>query len=250
MAKSCYIIDRRVILSKSTSHQKGAIFMIPKFPPERQFHSYITIRPARMHDNSIEVGRLIYQTDPYIYPTWFGGDEQLGSKVLSGLFTAPKSIFHFDNCIVAEDAFDKKIVGLICAIDAQTPLNYDYGSLKNSSEASHDVIERYIEPLIAQAKHPAIGRKELIIINCCVDPNRRKSGIGKQMLEALIYHADRNFYDLITFDCLADNTAAIHLYESCGCKIVNHGKGFAAPDQSAPDVVIFERIRPGSFFSS
>ena len=68
-------------------------------------------------DNFEEIARLLYETDPYIYPYWFNNNEGdfvdfMSSEVLKDGF-----IFNYNNLYVAYDKDKEKIVGVICAAE-------------------------------------------------------------------------------------------------------------------------------------
>ncbi len=210
------------------------------FSPIHEPKSAIRIRPAHPYDASFEVATLLYDTDPYIYPYWFGGNRDLGLQTLSGLFTTPGNIFYYENIIVAEDVSERKIVGALCHLEHDTPLDFDYRQISTTA-GTEKVYTEYFDWLKSEAQ--AASPSTLIVSNLCTDSNRRGHGIGHRLFGAFVDQADQQGYDRIEFDCLADNAAAINLYESFGCKIIRHGKGFGG-DRPAPDVVDFVRTRP------
>lgn len=57
---------------------------------------------------------------------------------------------------------------------------------------------------------------EIEIIDVGVDPDFRKQGIGKKLLQYMFDHALKKNIRRILLEVRADNPAAIHLYESLG----------------------------------
>ncbi len=199
---------------------------------------FIIARRANSADALRELCPLLYQTDPYIYPAWLGG--QYGNDAfdtLRKLILTEGSVFARKNLSVVKDYNCDKVVALACLLENTTPLDYDYATEKSSSLEAKQVIEGYIEPIIEQALDSDPG--ELVMVNFCVNPDYQHHGIGHFFLESLIQEAAKQGYRKLKFDCLKDNTAAIKLYTSCGAQIVSEGKGFAL-SRPLPDVVDFE----------
>ena len=67
----------------------------------------IVLRRARGDDNMEEIARLIYQTDPYIYPYWFNNNEDEAVRVLVPLIQERGFIFYYENFYVA---YDRKLL--------------------------------------------------------------------------------------------------------------------------------------------
>ena len=60
---------------------------------------------------------------------------------------------------------------------------------------------------------------ELQITAVAVDPENRRTGIGRTLLESLLQHAWRAGARHATLEVAIDNTAALALYASCGFQI-------------------------------
>ena len=92
-------------------------------------NEFIYFRRAKKEDNMEEIAKLLYQTDPYIYPFWFDNDEDKCIEFLKNEILKDGFIFNYNNLYVAFDKTINKIVGVICAID-KSPL---YQSSKGGS---------------------------------------------------------------------------------------------------------------------
>ncbi len=68
----------------------------------------IILRRAREDDNMEDIVRLIYQTDPYIYPYWFNNDMEEAVKVLTPLLKKDKFIWNYENFYVSYDLQKKQ----------------------------------------------------------------------------------------------------------------------------------------------
>ena len=104
----------------------------------------IVLRRAKKDDNMAEIARLIYETDPYIYPFWFNEDIEEAIAYLVPKIMEQGFIFNYENCYVAYDKTIKKIVGIICAIDPTTDLEYDYTDSELINEKYSFTINNYI----------------------------------------------------------------------------------------------------------
>lgn len=201
---------------------------------------FIVARRANSADALRELCPLLYQTDPYIYPAWFGEEHTPKTfDKLRKLILTEGTIFHRRNLCVVKDYNCDKVIALACLLENSTPLDYDYAAEKSFSLEAKQVIEGYIEPVVEQALDSGPG--ELIMTNFCVDLNYQRRGIGHFLLESLIQEAAKQGYSKIKFDCLKDNTTAIKLYINCGAQIVSEGKGFAL-SRPLPDVVDLEIV--------
>ena len=100
----------------------------------------IVLRRAKESDNFEELATLIYETDPYIYPYWFNEDLDAAVEYFSKKMKEPGYIYNYENCYVAYDIEQKRVVGLICAIDKTTNLEYDY----TDDELVNEIDENFI----------------------------------------------------------------------------------------------------------
>lgn len=198
----------------------------------------IDLRRANENDNFEEIAKLIYQTDPYIYPYWFNNSIEEAIKVLPQYIKEPGFIYNYENMYIAYDKTNGHIVGLICAIDNTMDLEYDYNKLSMISHEYNFVVENYIKLLINEVKE----NKSMYLVNCCIDKEFRSKRIGTVMLGNFIKLMEKAGYDTIEFDCLLHNVRAKNLYHSLGFKEMYTGIGFnGTPNPTEPEIVFFKR---------
>lgn len=197
----------------------------------------IVLRRAKHNDNMEDIARLIYQTDPYIYPFWFDNDEEEAVRVLVPLIQESGFIFHYENFYVASDKVSNKIVGIVSAIDPTTDLEYDYSKLEMINSNYNFTINRYIKEMIKEVKE----KKYMYLTNVCIDVNYRSNRIGSRLLKYFIEQMHEAGFDEIGFDCLMHNLRAKNLYHSLGFKEVAEGIGFDGTENSTVEIVFFKK---------
>lgn len=197
----------------------------------------IILRRARHNDNMEEIAKLVYQTDPYIYPYWFHDDIDEAVKVLVPLLQEPGFVFYYENVYVAFDKVSNKIVGIVSAIDPTTDLEYDYSNLESVDDNYSFTINRYIKEMIKEVKE----KKYMYLTNVCVDVEYRSNRIGSRLLRYFIEQMHEAGFDEIGFDCLMHNLRAKNLYHSLGFKEVSEGIGFDGTEHSTVEIVFFKK---------
>ena len=73
----------------------------------------IDLRRARKDDNFEELAKLIYQTDPYIYPFWFKGGVEEAQKILPKYIAQPKFIYNYENTNPTSNATEGKFIDFL-----------------------------------------------------------------------------------------------------------------------------------------
>ena len=197
----------------------------------------IILRRAKKDDNMADIARLIYETDPYIYPFWFNNSVEEAIEVLVPKIQEPGFIYYYENCYVAYNLEAQKIVGLVCAIDPTTNLDYDYTELSSVNDNYKFTIDNYIKVLIDEV----IEKKYMYLVNVSVDVEYRSNKIGKRMLTYFIEQMHEAGFDEIGFDCLMHNLRAKNLYHSLGFKEVSEGFGFDGTNYSTVEIVFFKK---------
>lgn len=197
----------------------------------------IILRRAKKDDNMAEIAKLIYETDPYIYPFWFNNNIEEAIEVLSEKIQEPGFLYNYENCYVAYDIKTQKIVGMVCAIDPTTNLDYDYSELSAVNHNYKFTIDNYVKELINEV----VEKKYMYLVNVSVDVEHRSNKIGKRMLAYFIEQMHDAGFDEIGFDCLMHNLRAKNLYHSLGFKEVSEGFGFDGTDYSTVEIVFFKK---------
>ena len=184
-----------------------------------------------------DIARLIYQTDPYIYPYWFDNNEDEAVRVLVPLIQEPGFIFYYENFYVAYDRELEKILGIVSAIDPTTDLNYDYTKLEKVNHNYEFTINNYLKELIKEVTE----KKYMYLVNVAVDVEFRSRRIGSRLLKYFIEQMHEVGFEEIGFDCLMHNLRAKNLYHSLGFKEVAEGIGFDGTEHSTVEIVFFKK---------
>ncbi len=181
---------------------------------------------VRITNNSLLrfAGKMIYQTDPYIYPALFL-NELNTIKVLTYLKDNPGDIFSTDHIYVSTEAENYK--GLICAYSGRFFSSYDNwceAFFKAKVSIPNTFTRAYYEYIdILQKEY----HKGLYISNVCVAPELRGQGVGyKMLLQFLANQSEKE----ISLDVLKDNQNAIYLYKRLGFTVEGEYEGFSIND--------------------
>lgn len=197
----------------------------------------IVLRRATIDDDLKEIAKLIYETDPYIYPYWFNDNIDEAIEVLVPRMKEEGFIFYYENFYVAYSKELNKIVGICGAIDTTTNLDYDYSNLSNVNDNYKFTVENYLKVLIEEVEE----KQYMYLTNICIDTNLRSKKIGKRLLKYFIEQMHEAGFDEIGFDCLMHNLRAKNLYHSLGFKEVSEGFGFDGTNHSTVEIVFFKK---------
>ena len=205
----------------------------------------------QLHDDSCiptkwyrSISKLIYETDPFIYPALFGRGkegEKTATIVLPSVFeTNEDAMFSKRNLFVA--TINEELVGLILwhkgplcwdeRIIEQCATRLGVELIKNNlaQVAREYVADRYLEA-------NDVEEKSLYLINVCVTKEKRGFGIAKTMLRSFI---QCNCTEIMELAVLADNKPAIGLYRKFGFQVVQRTAGFSL-DAQKPSCLIMSR---------
>lgn len=192
----------------------------------------IEFRRANKDDNLEEITELLYLTDQYIYPYWFGSLENC-KKELSSLLLEDKFFFNVNNLFIMKDVNNNKIIGVVCVVDKSVDLSYDYSKLEKVNERYSFTVKNYIKALIDEVKNAEFA----YISNVCVHPEYRGKHIGSLMVKQVIEIYRRKCFNEMMLDVLADNPGAIKLYNNLGFeKSSEVFEGFNDPNLDKPAV--------------
>ena len=192
----------------------------------------IVVRRPTKNDDLRKISELLYKTDPYIYPYWFGSLDNCLNE-LTPLLIEDKFFFNINNLYVAIDKSNSEVVGVVCITDKSVDLEYDYSKLVSKNERYKFTVENYVFALIKEVKESNFA----YISNVCVDEKYRGQHIGNYMLSNIIDIYKAKFFKEIVLDVLEDNPSAIALYKRLGFeKFSELFDGFNDPSEVKPKV--------------
>ena len=89
----------------------------------------------------------------------------------------------------------------------------------------------------------AAGEAELLTL--AVDPSRRRHGLGRRLLEAVIVGAAARGAEVVHLEVAVDNRAAVGLYEAAGFAKAGSRRGYYARSGGRADALIMTLNLPG-----
>ena len=192
----------------------------------------LKFRKATINDNLEEIAELIYCTDDFIYPYWFGSLDNC-KRELSCLLKEDKFFFSVNNLYLAIDDTLNRIAGIICIVDKSVDFSYDYEKLRAYNENYRFTIDNYVMGLIKEVEEADFA----YISNVCVHKDYRGKHIGNRLVEYAVEVYSEKMFKEIVLDVLADNPGAIRLYQKLGFEqFTEIFKGFNNPNETKPDV--------------
>ena len=192
----------------------------------------INIRYLQETDNLENIASLIYQVDPFICPDFFG-DEERAKSFGKILFDNDNGLFSFNHTLVAEDSeAPGKLLGALVYADNEIS-DWNCEEMKKKVESLGIEIpeffdranENYMKIAVDEAKKLDYGTAEIEFL--VTDREVRGQGIAQTLMN---FFLDLPKYNEHHLTVLADNPAAIHVYEKKGFKQVSSQTGY--PDES------------------
>lgn len=182
-----------------------------------------------------DLSRLLYLTDPYVYPAIC--DEDAFVQIVSDMILHnPDEMFNPRRLFTARAK--GRVLGLILWSDGS--LLWDDTTFRKSANTRGITLTTDFD-IVKREYFDSYGEpsKMISLINVCVNPSCRSMHIARDMISAFINdHPERSF-ELVT---LANNTSAIKAYEACGfCKSGLPYPGFSL-DEKKP--LCYKMIRP------
>lgn len=184
------------------------------------------------NDNMNQVGRLIYHTDPYIYPFW-RPTEGIFAQFIEPWIYAEGFMYYYRNFCAISERRDRYPLGIIGGLGVDTKLDFDYSVFDD--ERSEFVINHYIRNIMIERQ--SIPTDSVLITNLCVDPALREMGLGYELLNRYIDLMIKRGYHSFRLDCLEDNMPARQLYNKIGFQEIGGGYGFNAPNRAKPEIL-------------
>ena len=176
----------------------------------------------------MDLSKLIYKTDRYIYPCLFQ-DETVAAQILPPLIESKDSMFRKSNYFVAK--LNGRIIGMI--LWHKGKLNWNNNALINLIRNSGLSIPNGFEKVCTEyfETYNQTDDDVLSVINVCMADQFQNIGLGTLVMKLFCNeHTDEKMELFV----LAENKAAIHIYEKCGFKTIRKESGFS-PDDFKPD---------------
>ena len=170
----------------------------------------VFIRKLKDGDDLNQVAKLIYLTDPYVYPNWFDNIDE-GIRVIRQMIDL-HTLYNKENITVAATP-DGFIAGII--VSKQSPFIEDITHIKKAFELANVTLDNRTD-FVFDAYYSKMGAKEdgYYIANVAVDDNYRKRGIAVSMMNYILKNRDD-----CTLECVIANSGSWRLYQRLGFKI-------------------------------
>lgn len=217
------------IIHKSLPHAKQ---VLAKYIDEIQDLkiSYFTLEEVNINDDEelSAIGRLIYYTDPYIYPAFYSNDINLSIKCTKKMLMLD-TLFNQNNILLGK--INGKVAGFMVVLDKFPTNNYDamrsamLDSLGYLTPLFDEVMDGYFQTL-------NYDWEGIQIMSLAVLPEYRHQRVATKMLN---YLPKKNTYSLA---CVKDNVVARELYRKCGFTFIFEYEGYT-------DVMCVELVRKG-----
>ncbi len=179
-----------------------------------------TVRKLVQGDDLGTVSRLIYETDNYIFPHFFG-DSKTSAKEILPYMIQSNTLYNMDNIYVA--LVDDKIIGIM--VIARSPIKIDVGAFFEAFENAGATIDDNFERVLKEYFFPLENESEgYYISNICIDEAYRGQGIGGEMLDSILPTLDSSLD--VYLDCLEDNQIALSMYQNRGFEELFKFSGF------------------------
>ena len=201
----------------------------------------LDISEARGDDRKEEIARCLYNTDRYIYPEAFGEDVEVATKTISRIIGMDGSILDYKHLLVAR--YNGQVCS-VCVISDGTGI-WDKEAIRNrvGTELLPDrLMEGFThasDDYFSSFHKDKNDSDTICIVAFSVDEGFRRKSIGSALLSEVVkQHGNKT----ITLDVLADNHAAISLYEKKG--FVKKGEifqGFAPMGLRRPKCITMVR---------
>lgn len=170
----------------------------------------ITVRKLEDGDNLDQVAKLIYLTDPYVYPNWFDSIDD-GIKVIQQMIKLP-TLYNKENITVAiaDEGF---VAGII--VSKQTPFTEDITHIRKAFELADVKIDHRTD-FVFDSYYSKMGAEDdgYYIANVAVDDNYRKRGIAASMIDYILQNKE-----YCTLEAVIVNIDSWRLYQRMGFHI-------------------------------
>lgn len=183
----------------------------------------LNFRYLELTDDLDEIGKLLFYTDPFIYPAFFGSIDN-ATKVMREAISRGKYCFSHENIYCA--FYDEKPVAIICKNpNGAYKWNYKewqelfYLAKIEIPNTFDDVAKHYFELMNEEQL-----KGYIYILAVCVSKEMRQKHVGTELLKRFI---KLHPHDKVLLDTLEENNAGILLYKNAGFKVLNHYCGYS-----------------------
>lgn len=185
----------------------------------------IIFRKADINDNFYEMARLLYETDPYIYPFWKPSAKEF-AEFMAPWINTDGFIFSFRNFYIAHEKDYRFPLAIMVIMDNRSHCELDYRTfVKRTNTPETDfVVEHYLKKIIDSVQSSPDNVAYGIALS--VNPAVRGRNIGSRLFEKCLNSLKHHDIDTLYFDCLMSNRVARTLYEKRGFENIGEGIGF------------------------
>ena len=192
--------------------------------------NYFTLEDVNLNDDEeiAAIGKLIYETDPYVYPAFFDNNDTLSMKCAKAMLTRD-TLFNYKNIKLGK--INGKTAGFMVILEKFPENNYEemeqamLESLGYLTPKFEHAMEGYFQTLNYEWEG-------LQIMSLAVLPEFRQKRVATRMLNSL---PSKNTYSLA---CVKDNQKARDLYRKCGFTFKYEYPGYT-------DIMCVELVRKG-----
>lgn len=181
------------------------------------------IRFVNSNDDKLELAKMLYYVDPYIYPYWFKNKIENSYITLVDMIKDESTIFYYKNILVAVE--DNQILGCIFFVPPNLKPGKNYAKWDVDFE-SHHIISYYINDIIN-----GLIPNDIYVIGVFVKPQYRRKCIATKMFTYLLENISAQTCSL---EVLADNVPAINLYKNLNFQTIKRYKGYNGYKRKKP----------------
>jgi len=188
------------------------------------------------NDDIDRISKLIYETDPFIYPAMFGSYINT-KKLMPYLIEHHDPMFKLQNIFVAQE--EGRIIGIVLWVKGS--LIWTPELIKEACIAENVPVSEYLDLVAKEYVESYNKDREAVIniINVCVLQEYRGVGIGEEMMKAFFDQHKCSSYELCV---LKENENAVKLYTKLGFVQEVEYRGFTVDERV---VYAYKMLRNG-----
>lgn len=167
----------------------------------------VVVRKLTLKDDLVKVGRLIYLTDPYIFPYLFDSDIDAAARVFAEMVKGD-TIYNVENITAA--FVGDTVAGIL--VSSATPLVVSSSEMMDAYMRAGEIVDEKFAKVFRE--YYALLENEpdgIYIANVSVDPKFRRRGVADALLSAVLRQGE--LYRLET----------VKANEGAYCLYVKHG---------------------------